>query len=158
MTFQYTYSAPVNKEVEQIRNKYLPQEVDKFSELKKLDYKVQSAGIAESLAVGIIGCLIFGIAMCMGLDVIGGGMIFAVFIGIIGVIVMLPAYPWLPQDVPKGKREIYTRKSLRLPMRFRMAIGINKTQTKHEYFKNTGLLEYSHKIKQNQYERGNHYE
>ncbi len=93
MTFKYTYSAPVNKEVEQIRNKYLPQEVDKFSELKKLDYKVQSAGIAESLAVGITGCLIFGIAMCMGLDVIGGGMLFAVILGIVGVIVMIPAYP-----------------------------------------------------------------
>ncbi len=107
MTFQYTYSAPVNKEVEQIRNKYLPQEVDKFSELKKLDYKVQSAGIAESLAVGIIGCLIFGIAMCMGLDVIGGGMIFAVILGIIGVIVMLPAYP-VYLKVSRKVKEKYT--------------------------------------------------
>lgn len=107
MTFQYTYSAPVNKEVEQIRNKYLPQEVDKFSELKKLDYKVQSAGIAESLAVGIIGCLIFGIAMCMGLDVIGGGMFFAVILGIIGVIVMLPAYP-VYLKVSRKVKEKYT--------------------------------------------------
>ena len=113
MTFHYTYSAPVNKEVEQIRKKYLPQEVDKLSELKKLDAKVQMAGTAESLAVGIVGCLIFGIAMCTGLGAIGGTMTLAVIIGIVGVVVMLPAYPIYRKAARKAKEE-YTPRILQL--------------------------------------------
>jgi len=103
MTFHYTYSAPVNKEVEQIRKKYLPQEVDKLSELKKLDAKVQMAGTTESLVVGLVGCLIFGVAMCMGLGAIGGTMTLAVIIGIIGVAIMLPAYPIYRKAARKAK-------------------------------------------------------
>ena len=113
MTFHYTYSAPVNKEVEQIRKKYLPQEVDKLSELKKLDTKVQMAGTAESLVVGIVGCLIFGVAMCMGLGAIGGTMTLAVIIGIVGVAIMLPAYPIYRKAARKAKEE-YTPRILQL--------------------------------------------
>ena len=113
MTFHYTYSAPVNKEVEQIRKKYLPQEVDKLSELKKLDAKVQMAGTTESLVVGLVGCLIFGVAMCMGLGAIGGTMTLAVIIGIVGVAIMLPAYPIYRKAARKAKEE-YTPRILQL--------------------------------------------
>lgn len=113
MTFKYPYSAPVNKEVEQIRKKYLPQEVDKLSELKELDFKVQKAGMAEALTVGIIGALFFGIAMCMGLDAIGGGMVFAVILGLVGIAVMIPAYPVYLKVSRKAKEE-YTPRILQL--------------------------------------------
>jgi len=113
MIFKYTYSAPVNKEVEQIRKKYLPQEVDKLSELKKLDTKVQLAGTAESLAVGVVGCLIFGIAMCMGFGAIGGTMTLAVIIGVVGVVIMIPAYPIYRKIACKAKEE-YTPRILQL--------------------------------------------
>lgn len=113
MTFKYPYSAPVNKEVEQIRKKYLPQEVDKLSELKELDFKVQKAGMAEALTVGIIGALLFGIAMCMGLDAIGGGMVFAVILGLVGIAVMIPAYPVYLKVSRKAKEE-YTPRILQL--------------------------------------------
>lgn len=113
MTFKYPYSAPVNKEVEQIRKKYLPQEVDKLSELKELDFKVQKAGMAEALTVGIIGALLFGIAMCMGLDAIGGGMVFAVILGLVGIAVMIPTYPVYLKVSRKAKEE-YTPRILQL--------------------------------------------
>ena len=113
MTFQYTYSAQVNKEVEEIRKKYLPQEVDQLSELKKLDKKVQLAGTAESLAVGIVGCLVFGIAMCIGLGTIGGTTTLAVILGIVGVMIMLPAHP-VYRKVSQKAKEKYTPRILQL--------------------------------------------
>ena len=70
--FTYQYSAKQNKEVECIRNKYIPREENKLDRLKRLDAKVQSAGMIESLSIGIIGCLIFGIGICFGLDVLAG--------------------------------------------------------------------------------------
>lgn len=108
-TYQYTYSASTNKEVEQIRKKYLPQEKDKLSELKRMDMKVQYAGTAESLAVGVIGCLIFGIGMSIGLGAIGGTKVLAVVLGIIGIVVMLPAYPVYLKVSRKVKAEYAPR-------------------------------------------------
>lgn len=111
--FSYNYSATANREVEEIRKRYLPKKVDKMEELKHLDRRVQSAGMTESLSVGIIGCLIFGIGMCAGLNVIGGGMVLAVVLGIIGVVLMLPAYP-IYRLLSKRAREKYTARILKL--------------------------------------------
>ena len=44
-TFQYTYSAPENQEVLNIRKKYLPREETKMEELMRLDHQVQSSGV-----------------------------------------------------------------------------------------------------------------
>ena len=71
-TFNYEYSATQNREVEQIRERYLPREQSKMQTLKKLDSKVRRAGMIESLILGVIGCLVFGIGMCFGLDVFAG--------------------------------------------------------------------------------------
>ena len=54
---------------------------------------MQTAGTVESLTVGVIGCLIFGLGMCFGLDVIGGADWLSILFGAVGVAVMLPAYP-----------------------------------------------------------------
>ena len=71
-SFYYRYSAKQHREVEDIRKKYLPKEESKIDRLRRLDKRVRLAGMIESLTVGIIGCLIFGIGMCFGLDVFGG--------------------------------------------------------------------------------------
>ena len=91
-TFTYEYSAERNKEVENIRKKYLPKEENKFERLKKLDRNVQNAGTVESLCIGITGCLIFGVAMCMGLGAIDGARWLMILLGVVGIVVMLPAY------------------------------------------------------------------
>lgn len=49
--FTYNYSAARNKEVENIRRKYLPEEESKLETLKRLDYKVQSAGMMRAFAL-----------------------------------------------------------------------------------------------------------
>ena len=54
-TFIYNYSAKDNKEVQEIRNKYLPREESKLEELKRLDYTVQNSGMFGSLFAGIVG-------------------------------------------------------------------------------------------------------
>ena len=92
-TFRYQYSAAQSKEVQEIRKKYVPREMDKMERLRILDSKVQKAGMTESLCLGIIGALIFGIAMCFGLDVFGAAWWPAIPFGILGVAMMLPAYP-----------------------------------------------------------------
>ena len=92
-TFSYSYSAKENKEIQEIRKRYLPQSESKFEELKRLDRQVQTAGQTQSLCVGIIGCLIFGLGMCLTLQVIGESIALGVVLGIIGSAVMLCAYP-----------------------------------------------------------------
>lgn len=91
--FRYNYSAEQNREVQEIRKRYLPREESKLEELKRLDRKVQTSGQIQSLTIGIIGCLIFGTGMCFALGVLGISMILGVILGLLGVLVMLPAYP-----------------------------------------------------------------
>ena len=91
--FTYTYSASANKEVQEIRKKYIPKEESKLDVLKRLDRTVQTAGTLEGLIAGILGMIIFGVGMCAGLNAIGGGMVLAAILGILGVLLMIPAYP-----------------------------------------------------------------
>lgn len=92
-TFQYHYSAPENKEILAIRNKYLPREESKLDELKRLDRSVQSAGVVQSLCVGVLGCLVFGLGLCLAMKVIGSSMLLGALLGLVGILTMLLAYP-----------------------------------------------------------------
>lgn len=91
--FSYTYSAPENQEVLNIRNKYLPREESKLEELKRLDQLVQSSGIMEALSIGVVGCLVFGLGLCFAMEVIGSAMWLGVLLGIAGSVIMCFAYP-----------------------------------------------------------------
>lgn len=95
-TFTYSYSAKRNSEVLEIRKKYLPQEESKLEELKRLDNTVQTSGMTESLSAGIGGALVFGLGLCLAMQVIGSGVILVilgVLLGIVGIAGMLVAYP-----------------------------------------------------------------
>ncbi|MBQ7363647.1 MAG: hypothetical protein IJW48_04245 [Clostridia bacterium] len=92
-TFIYQYSATRKREVEAIRNKYCEKEENKLDILKRLDGKVETAGQIESLILGIVGILIFGVGMCFGLGVLGDARWLSVVLGILGAALMLPAYP-----------------------------------------------------------------
>ena len=111
--FTYNYSAARNKEVESIRRKYLPEEESKLETLKQLDYKVQSAGMIESLCIGIIGALVFGIGMCFFLEVFAGATWITVLFMIKGTLLMIPAYPIYKKIARKTKAEL-TPEILRL--------------------------------------------
>ena len=95
-TFIYNYSAKENKEIQDIRSKYLPREESKLEELKRLDYTVQNSGMIESLCAGIGGVLIFGLGLCLAMQVIGSGAlttVLGVLLGIVGMVSMIVAYP-----------------------------------------------------------------
>lgn len=111
--FTYRYSATQNKEVEHIRKKYLPREESKMEILRRLDNRVQTAGMLPALCIGVIGVLIFGIGMCFGLDVFAGADFLSVLFCVIGVIIMLPAYPVYRYIAKKTKAEL-TPEILRL--------------------------------------------
>lgn len=110
--FSYSYSAKVNKEVQEIRNKYLPQSENKLEELKRLDRCVQNAGMRQSLSAGILGIVIFGLGMCLAMQVLGKGAIFVaigVLLGIAGMIGMAVAYPVYLKIFSETKAELTPR-------------------------------------------------
>ena len=104
-SFHYTYSAPENQEVLNIRKKYLPREETKMEELMRLDRMVQSSGMIESLSAGIGGVLVFGLGMCLSMKVIGNVMWLGVLLGLIGTAGMLIAYPVYRKIFEKTKNE-----------------------------------------------------
>ena len=104
--FTYNYSAVRNSEVESIRKKYMPHEESKLERLKKLDSRVQEAGMIESLCIGVIGALVFGIGMCFFLDVFAGAAWISALFMIIGALIMIPAYPIYKRIAGKTKEEL----------------------------------------------------
>lgn len=115
-TFSYKYSAKENTEVQAIRKKYLPKSESKLEELKRLDETVQASGMVESLCAGIGGALIFGLGLCLAMQVIGSGlvmMIIGVLIGIVGMAGMLVAYP-VYRKVFSATKEKYAPRILEL--------------------------------------------
>lgn len=106
-TFIYTYSAKENKEIQEIRNKYLPKEESKLEELKRLDSIVQNSGVVESLCAGIGGALVFGVGFCLTMKLFGSGAIFTglgVLLGIVGMLGMFVAYPIYRKVFHKAKQ------------------------------------------------------
>ena len=112
-TFHYTYSAVKNKEVEAIRRRYIPREESKLERLKKLDSRVRGAGMIESLSVGIIGALVFGIGTCFFLDVFAGAAWLSALFMTTGTLIMIPAYPIYRRIARKTKATL-TPEILRL--------------------------------------------
>ena len=102
-TFYYTYSAADQQEIQAIRSKYLSREESKLEELKRLDNAVQSAGVTEALCVGVAGCLVFGLGMCLAMEVIGRMMWLGIVLGLLGMTAMLFAYPVNRRAFAKAK-------------------------------------------------------
>jgi len=92
-TFSYSYSAARNREVENIRKKYIPTEENKLDRLKKLDRRVQNAGMIEGLSLGIVGALVFGVGLCFGLGALRGADWLKLLFVALGTLIMIPAYP-----------------------------------------------------------------
>ena len=111
-TFIYSYSAKENKEIQEIRNKYLPREESKLDELKRLDSTVQNSGMIEALCLGIGGALIFGLGLCLAMQVIAVGEIFrmiGILVGIPGIALMILAYPVYRKIFNKTKAKLTPR-------------------------------------------------
>ena len=116
--FSFTYTANQQKEVEAIRKKYLPQEVDKMEQLRRLHGIPTQKAQAASLAVGVIGALIMGTGMSLAMTEIGAAlgslaMVIGILVGIVGMVLVALAYP-LYNRVLKKQREKIAPEILRL--------------------------------------------
>ena len=111
-TFSYTYSAEHQDEVRKIREKYLPKEMDKMEQLRKLDRSVTKKGTIISLILGIVGTLIFGTGMscCLLWE---DYFIVGIIVGIIGVAIISTAYP-VYNFITKKEREKITPEIIQL--------------------------------------------
>ncbi|MCR5843162.1 MAG: hypothetical protein K6G66_04320 [Oscillospiraceae bacterium] len=65
-TFTYSYSAERQKEISDIRSKYLSrgEQEDGLDRLRRLDRSVTRPGLIASLSAAILGVLLFGTGMC----------------------------------------------------------------------------------------------
>lgn len=112
-SFIYTYSAKQQEEIKRIREKYVPKEADKMEQLRRLDRSVTQKGTMLSLAVGIIGALLFGIGMCCCMVWGNSLFVLGIIVGTIGIIALCLAYP-LYNYVTKKEREKIAPEIMRL--------------------------------------------
>ena len=94
--FEYTYSAPTErerKEIMSIRRQYedKPTTDGKMERLRRLDAIVKNRCMIFSLTIGIIGCLIFGLGLAFVLEF--NQWLLGIICGVVGAIVMIIAYP-----------------------------------------------------------------
>lgn len=104
--FEYEYSAKKQKEIEEIKKKYLPKEEDKMETLRKLDQSVTTKGTMYSLVPGVAGALILGVGMSMCL--VGSSAMFipGIIIGILGMVILGMAYPLYMKATEKLRKKI----------------------------------------------------
>ena len=111
-TFSYTYSAQQQKEVQNIRKKYLPPEEDKMERLRKLHYSATQKAQIWALVLGVVGALIMGTGMSLVMTDIGkivgltNALIPGILIGIIGMIPVVFAYPTYNRVLKKERQRI----------------------------------------------------
>lgn len=116
--FSYTYCAQQRKEVEAIRDKYLPRQEDKMEQLRKLHAIPTQKAQTAALAVGIIGALILGTGMSVCLTDIGASlgslaMVIGIVVGVVGIALVALAYP-LYNRVLQKQRQLIAPQILRL--------------------------------------------
>lgn len=122
-TFNYTYSAQQQKELERIRKKYLSQEEDKMEQLRRLDHSVGQKGATAALVVGVLGALIMGIGMCCAMVWMGDWFIPGIIIGVAGIALLALAYP-LYNHIIRRERERVAPEILRLTEEIMRESGI----------------------------------
>ena len=116
-SFAFTYSALEQREVNKIREKYLPREESKLEQLRRLDESTTKKGRALSLVTGTLSALILGIGMCCCM--VWGGWLFipGIVIGIVGIFGVCAAYPMYTK-VTQQERERIAPEILRLTEEF----------------------------------------
>ena len=105
-SFEYTYSAKRQEEIERIRRKYMPKEEDKMELLRKLDRDVTKPGTIWSLVLGIVGCLVFGTGMSCVMMWADSLFTVGIVIGIVGLMIMGMAYPVYVKVTVKQKEKL----------------------------------------------------
>ena len=110
-SFEYTYSAQRQQEIEAIRKKYLPKEEDKMEQLRRLHSIPTQKAQAASIAIGILGALILGTGMSLCMTELGAAlghlaMVTGILVGTLGLIMVALAYPLYNFVLRKERRQI----------------------------------------------------
>ena len=110
-SFEYTYSAQQQKEVEAIRKKYLPKEEDKMEQLRKLHHSASQKAQAASIAIGVIGALLLGTGMSLCMTELGAtlgqlAMVLGILVGVMGLVLVALAYPLYHRTLRKERTRI----------------------------------------------------
>ena len=121
-TFSYTYNAPYNQEVLNIREKYLPQEESKLDELKRLDAKVKQPANVFAYTFGTISAIVMGAGMSLVMTDIGTiiglatTMAPGIAIGVVGMGMALCTYP-IYKKILNDRKKKYAPEILKLSER-----------------------------------------
>lgn len=107
-TFEYTYSAKKQEEIEKIKRKYVPaaEEEDKMAQLRALDASVTRPGTMWAIVVGVIGTLVMGSGMsCV---MVGPEALFVpgIVLGLVGLVIVGAAYPLYSKITEKQKEKL----------------------------------------------------
>ena len=110
-SFEYTYSAERQQEIEAIRKKYLPKEEDKMEQLRRLHSIPTQKAQAASIAIGILGTLILGTGMSLCMTELGAAlghlaMVIGILVGVLGLVMVALAYPLYNCVLRKERRRI----------------------------------------------------
>lgn len=110
-TFKMTYSAQQREEIDSIRKKYVPQELDKMARLRALDACAERKAAASAIAVGVIGTILMGAGMSLILSDFGAWLGAAAYpvgmaLGMAGMAVLACAYPLYRRRLKKERTKI----------------------------------------------------
>ena len=110
-SFEYTYSAQQQQEVEAIRQKYLPKEEDKMEQLRRLHAIPGQKAQAAALSAGVAGTLIMGTGMSLVMTEIGDllgslAIVAGITVGIVGIVLAALAYPIYNRVLKKQRQKI----------------------------------------------------
>lgn len=97
-TFQMTYSAQQQQELQHIREKYLPKTPDKMERLRALDAAVTRRASLRAILLGVAGTLVLGIGMSLIMTDFGAAagslaMPLGIALGVVGLAALGCAYP-----------------------------------------------------------------
>lgn len=106
LNFEYTYCAKQQKEIENIRKKYLPKKEDKMETLRKLDKGAELPGTISALIIGIVGTMMLGIGMCCTMVWSSSVFVLGIIVGILGIGILSGAYPAYKKITQKQREKI----------------------------------------------------
>lgn len=117
--FDFTYNAPEQQEVLQIRNKYLPREESKLDALRALDAKVKRPANLFAYVFGAFSAIVMGAGMSLVMTDIGAvlglqnTMVIGICTGVLGLAMALLTYP-IYKAILKCRKNKYGAKILQL--------------------------------------------
>lgn len=117
--FDFTYNAPEQQEVLQIRNKYLPREESKLDALRALDAKVKRPANLFAYVFGAFSAIVMGAGMSLVMTDIGAvlglqnTMVIGICTGVLGLAMALLTYP-IYKAILKRRKNKYGAKILQL--------------------------------------------